>query len=117
MDYVVETKRGHYLGRILNKLAIPIQGSGNDRRLRKERVIHSDRAGVFWAEASIGDWVEAGTPVGYVETSDGQRYPQRTVISGVLRGSTDRDGYRVTEHFKSRMWTSREIGAHVPDLR
>lgn len=114
VDYVVETKRGHYLGRILNKgFAIPNTGvPGMIGGCGKERVIHSDRAGVFWAEASIGDWVEAGTPVGYVETSDGQRYPQRTVISGVLRGILP-DGYRVTEHFKSADVDPREeSGAH-----
>ena len=38
--------------------------------------------------------------MGYVETPDGQRYPQKTVISGVLRGILP-DGYRVTAHFKS----------------
>lgn len=102
VDYVVETKRGHYLGRILDEgSAIPNTGvPGMIGGYGKERVIHSDRAGVFWADASIGDWLEAGNPVGYVETPDGQRYPQRTLISGVLRGILP-DGYRVTEHFKS----------------
>lgn len=102
VDYVVETKRGHYLGRILEQgCAIPNTGvPGMIGGYGKERVIHSDRAGVFWAAASIGDWVEANTPVGYVETPDGQRYPQVTVISGVLRGILP-DGYPVAEHFKS----------------
>lgn len=102
VDYVVETKRGHYLGRILNEgCAIPNTGvPGMIGGYGKERVVHSDRAGIFRANASIGDWVEAGTPVGYVETPEGQRCPQITVISGVLRGILP-DGYRVTEHFKS----------------
>ncbi|QBE97206.1 hypothetical protein PMF13cell1_02760 [Blautia producta] len=102
VDYVVETKRGHYLGRIL-KTGCAIANTGVPGMIGgygKERVIHSDRAGIFRVNASIGDWVEAGTPVGYVETPDGQRYPQKTVISGVLRGILP-DGYRVTAHFKS----------------
>ena len=114
VDYVVETKRGHYLGRILNKgCAIPNTGvPGRIGGYGKERVVHSDRAGIFRANASIGDWVEAGNPVGYVETPDGQRFPQITEISGVLRGILP-DGYQVTEQFKSADVDPREeSGAH-----
>ena len=62
VDVVIETKRGHRLGRIIREgqaianTGIPgiIGGYG------KERVIHSENAGVFHGIAHIGDLVKKG---------------------------------------------------------
>lgn len=95
-DLVIETKRGHRLGRMIREgsaianTGIPgiIGGYG------KERVIHSPTAGVFRAEAEIGDIVSKGDVIAHV----GDR-PVYASIDGVLRGIL-RDGLEVPEHFK-----------------
>lgn len=102
VDYVVETKRGHFLGRILSEgSAIPNTGvPGIIGGYGKERVIRSETAGIFRAGANIGDWVEAGQVIGEVEDENHLRHPLKTVIDGVVRGILP-DEYPVTEHFKS----------------
>ena len=95
-DAVIETQRGHFLGRVIYdgspapNTGIPgiIGGYG------KERVIHSPEAGVFRSDRAIGDIVEAGDIIGYADD-----VPVRTVIGGCLRGLL-RDGIAVTEGFK-----------------
>ena len=82
VDVVVETKRGHKLG-----------------RYGAERVLHAQAAGIFRNLHSIADFVEAGEAVAEIETPDGQRLPVITQISGILRGLL-RDGYPVTKGFK-----------------
>lgn len=61
-DYVVETKRGHNLGRIIRQgSAFPNTGiPGNIGGYTAERVIYSERAGIFRIVCKIGDIVEAG---------------------------------------------------------
>ena len=64
-DAVVETMRGHFLGRVITQgspqpnTGVPgiIAGYG------KERVIHSPAAGVFRSDHAIGDIVSAGVQV------------------------------------------------------
>ena len=66
-DAVVETMRGHFLGRVITQgspqpnTGVPgiIAGYG------EERVIHSPAAGVFRSDHAIGDIVSAGECVGY----------------------------------------------------
>jgi xanthine dehydrogenase accessory factor len=84
---VVETNRGHDLGRVFltgqaePNTGIPglIAGKGN------ERVLHSPVAGVAENLAAIGDLVEAGMPVLRVADS-GESTLLRAEIDGVLRG-------------------------------
>lgn len=102
VDYVVETKRGHYLGKILGKgsaienTGIPgvIGGYG------KERVIHAPAEGVFFKKFDIGDWVEAKACIGEVQTDTGEVIEVKTEITGVIRGILP-DGFPVTKGFKS----------------
>lgn len=80
---VIETQRGHYLGKIIldgsasANTGIPgmIAGYG------KERVIHSPVEGVFSSDCSIGDIVKKGQTIASVGDT-----PVIATIDGVLRG-------------------------------
>ena len=79
----VETQRGHDLGRVLWDRA-PASNTGVPGEIggyTVERLLRAPADGVFLPAARIGDLVEAGQPVGYVEGT-----PMRAQISGVLRG-------------------------------
>ena len=101
VDVVVETKRGHKLGRIIREgSAAPNSGvPGIIGGYGAERVLHAQAAGIFRNLHSIADFVEAGEAVAEIETPDGQRLPVVPQISGILRGLL-RDGYPVTKGFK-----------------
>ena len=101
VDAVVETKRGHRLGRIIREgAAIPNTGvPGVIGGYGAERVIHAEKAGVFRNVCAIGDLVSAGETIAEIETPDGIRTPVTTRIAGILRGLL-RDGYPVTLGFK-----------------
>ncbi len=98
VDRVVETKRGHRLGRVIRLgCAIPNTGiPGNIGGYTKERVIHATASGPmrFVDGVDIGAVVEAGQIIGLVGTA-----PVYAPISGVLRGII-REGYPVTEGLK-----------------
>ena len=79
---VVETMRGHTLGRVIGGFA-------------GERVLRAPCDGIFTAVHRIGDTVEEGETIGFVE---GQ--PMKCTISGVLRGVLD-DGVPVKKGMKS----------------
>lgn len=100
VDAVIETKRGHQLGRIIrNGYAIANTGiPGNIGGFTKERVLHAEKAGVFHEVRKIGDLVQAGDIIAAIETADG-KVPVRASISGILRGLL-RDGYEVPKGFK-----------------
>lgn len=97
---VVETKRGHNLGRVLyhgkaaENTGIPgvIAGYG------KERVIHSPAAGLLRNVSAITDTVRKGDVIARIETPSGS-IPVRATLDGLLRGLI-RDGYPVTAGFK-----------------
>lgn len=101
VDVVVETKRGHKLGRIIREgTAAPNSGvPGIIGGYGAERVIHSPAAGIFRNCHAIADFVEAGEIIAELETPEGERIPVKTQISGILRGLL-RDGYPVTKGFK-----------------
>ena len=96
VDVVIETKRGHSLGRIIKEgsaianTGIPglIEGYG------KERVIHSPCDGVLRAERRIGDIVKRGEVIAFVGPS-----PVYASIDGMLRGLI-REGYECKKGFK-----------------
>ena len=98
---MVETKRGHKLGRIIRQgAAAPNSGvPGIIGGYGAERVVHAQAAGVFHNLHSIADFVEAGEPIAEIVTPGGERLPVPTQISGILRGLL-RDGYPVTPGFK-----------------
>lgn len=94
---VVETMRGHTLGRVYySGSALPDTGvPGNIGGFTLERLLRAPRAGVFRGIKQIGDVVEAGEVCAYV---DGE--PMISRIKGVLRGLLP-DGIVVYEGMKS----------------
>lgn len=100
VDVVIETSRGHKLGRVIKEgTAKPNTGiPGIIGGYGKERVMHSPAKGILRNVHAIGDIVEAGTEIAYIETEDG-RVPVLATISGIIRGLI-RDGYPVTVGFK-----------------
>jgi len=93
---VVETKRGHYLGKVLYQgSAYPDTGKpGNIGGFTSERLIKSPCAGIFYGTKQIGDFVQAGDDVAFVG-----REKVTARISGVLRGLL-KDGLEVTAGMK-----------------
>lgn len=95
-DIVVETMRGHNLGRLIfSGTACPNSGipgliAGHDA----DRVIHSPATGSIHNLAQIGDLVETGQILADIEG-----VPVKATIHGVLRGLI-RDGFAVSEGLK-----------------
>ena len=100
VHYVIETMRGHDLGRIIaSGSAAPNTGvPGVIAGYGIERVIHAPAAGVFRMRRDIGSVVEAGEAVGSITTPEGE-VPVCAKIAGLLRGIL-RDGYPVPKGFK-----------------
>ena len=100
VDIVIETMRGHRLGRLIEEgpamknTGIPglIKGYG------KERVIHAEVEGTVHQVKKITDTVEKGDVLAYIENKEGQ-HPVYASMSGLLRGLI-REGYYVTKGFK-----------------
>ncbi len=105
---VVETKRGHNLGRvILNGQAEPDTGvPGVIGGYSKERVIYSPKAGMIKNIKKIGDSVRAGEAIAAVD-----REEIVTGIGGTLRGLI-RDGFTVTQGFKIADVDPRDAAGH-----
>lgn len=101
VDVVIETKRGHNLGRVIYfGMAAPNTGiPGMVGGYAKERVLHAPVEGTFKGYAGIGDIVEAGAPVAAVIGNDGTATSLTAAFSGIVRGLL-RDGYPVTKGFK-----------------
>lgn len=99
-DAVIETMRGHNLGRVIYKgSAMPDTGvPGIIAGYGRERVIHSPAEGVMKNIAHITDTVAAGDIIAEVLTNSGA-VPVKATIGGILRGLI-RDGYPVTKGFK-----------------
>ena len=100
VDAVVETKRGHNLGRVLwTGSASPNTGiPGIIGGYGKERVIHCPANGILRNVKHITDTVSKGEIIAVVETENGT-VPVEASLDGILRGLI-RDGYPVTVGFK-----------------
>lgn len=100
VDAVIETKRGHNLGRVLwNGSAAPNTGiPGMIGGYAKERVIHSPAAGILRNVRKITDTVQTGEVIARVDT-ERESILVTATIDGLLRGLI-RDGYPVTKGFK-----------------
>ena len=100
VDAVVETKRGHNLGRVLwSGSAAPNTGiPGVIGGFGRERVIHCPAAGILRNVKKITDIVSRGEIIALVETENGT-VPVKATLDGILRGLI-RDGYPVTAGFK-----------------
>ena len=96
VDIVIETMRGHNLGRIITSgRAMKNTGiPGEIKGVSKDRVIYSLANGIFSSVKKIGDTVQKDEIIGYVGNVE-----IRGKISGVLRGII-REGYEVTENMK-----------------
>lgn len=96
VDIVIETMRGHNLGRIITEgRALKNTGiPGEIKGVSKDRVIYSPEVGRFFSIKKIGDIVEKNEIIGFVDNVE-----VRGKISGVLRG-TIRDGYLVKKGMK-----------------
>ncbi len=93
VDVVVETMRGHDLGRVIDKgSAAAFTGvPGAIGGLTSERVIRSPQPGILDSKAEIGDMVKKGDVVAVVRAGKGgagagKRGEVRAPISGLLRG-------------------------------
>ncbi|MBQ3104552.1 MAG: EF2563 family selenium-dependent molybdenum hydroxylase system protein [Lachnospiraceae bacterium] len=100
VDAVVETMRGHSLGKVLFRgSAIPNTGvPGTIGGYDKQRVIYSPASGSMKNIKKITDTVTAGEVIAEIETEEGT-VPVTATISGILRGLI-REAYPVTRGFK-----------------
>lgn len=100
VDAVIETMRGHSLGRVIYEgQAIKNTGiPGMVGGFTKERVIHSPAAGIMRNVSKITDTVKKGEVIAFIETET-EKVSVEATIDGLLRGLI-RDGYPVTKGFK-----------------
>lgn len=100
VDAVIETKRGHNLGRVIwSGVAVPNTGiPGMIGGYGKERVIHCPAKGILRNVKNITDTVSKGEVIAIVETDNGI-VPVEATLDGILRGLI-RDGYPVNVGFK-----------------
>lgn len=100
VDAVIETMRGHNLGRIIRKgMAMANTGvPGVIAGYGAERVLHAEVDGMIKNVCRIGDCVEEGQIIAQI--LHGQEiFPVKASLTGILRGLI-RDGYPVTKGFK-----------------
>ena len=100
VDVVIETMRGHNLGRIItNGRAEKNTGvPGAIKGFSKERVMHSQYDGIMENVCKIGDIVEKGDLLCYINNYE-KKHEVRATISGVLRGLL-KDGAKVNKNLK-----------------
>lgn len=101
VSYVIETMRGHDLGKIIAKgKALSNTGiPGNIAGYTKERVIYAAAKGKIASTDAIGTIVMKGDVIADIITDQGIKHRVTASISGVLRGII-REGYYVTKGLK-----------------
>ena len=94
---VVETKRGHYLGKVIEEgSAIPNTGvPGNIGGYTKERIIRASSNGKIKPVVAIGDFVKKGDIVAYIDGIE-----VLAEIDGIVRGMLQ-EGIEVFKGMKS----------------
>ncbi|MDU2489523.1 MAG: selenium-dependent molybdenum cofactor biosynthesis protein YqeB [Clostridium celatum] len=94
---VVETKRGHYLGKVIEEgSAIPNTGvPGNIGGYTKERIIRASSNGKIKPVVAIGDFVKKGDIVAYIDGVE-----VLAEIDGIVRGMLQ-EGIEVFKGMKS----------------
>ena len=96
VDLVIETMRGHNLGKIIltgqaeSNTGVPGEIAG----VSKERVVYAETSGVFKELKRIGDIVKKGEVIGIIDET-----PIYSTIDGLLRGII-RSGYKVKKGLK-----------------
>src|SRR5437868_15062196 len=98
---VIETNRGHNLGRVyLHGIAEPNTGvPGAIGGYTMERLLRATGAGKLYGVRQIGDLVQAGEHVAVVTSLTNAEFPVTASITGILRGLV-RDGLDVTPGMK-----------------
>jgi len=93
---VIETNRGHYLGRALwsGSAQADTGTPGIIAGVQRERVVRAPIKGVFTGSRQIGNQVHLGETLGWVEKT-----PVLAPLSGMLRGLIH-DGVRVDQGLK-----------------
>lgn len=88
VDIVIETMRGHNLGRIITKgFAMKNTGiPGSINGVSKERVIYSNNSGKIKTLANIGDIVKKNQLLAYIIDENNNKHEVRATIDGLLRG-------------------------------
>ena len=96
VDAVVETNRGHFLGRVIwsGKAQNNTGRPGNIQGYTEERVIRAKTDGVVEPIKNVRDFVEEGEVVARVDGVE-----SKVIISGVIRGMINR-GVTVHKGFK-----------------
>ncbi len=96
-DAVIETRRGHTLGRVYwSGSAQPDSGEPDgDRR----RVLRASSAGVLTSNINIGDAVEESQPIANIQVDEETVLPVISPFKGILRGMI-RSGSEVTKGMK-----------------
>lgn len=94
---VIETKRGHYLGKVIEEgSAIPNTGvPGNIGGYTKERIIRASSNGKIRSVVKIGDYVKKGEVVAYIDDVE-----VLAEIDGIVRGMLQ-EGIEVFKGMKS----------------
>ena len=94
---VVETKRGHYLGKVIEEgIAIPNTGvPGNIGGYTKERIIRASSNGKIKPVVAIGDFIKKGDIVAYIDGIE-----VLAEIDGIVRGMLQ-EGIEVFKGMKS----------------
>lgn len=94
---VIETKRGHYLGKVIEEgSAIPNTGiPGNIGGYTKERIIRASSNGKIRPVVKIGDYVKKGEVVAYIDGVE-----VLAEIDGIVRGMLQ-EGIEVFKGMKS----------------
>ncbi|TVL63974.1 molybdenum hydroxylase [Brachyspira hyodysenteriae] len=99
-DIVIETMRGHNLGRMyLEGEAIPNTGiPGNIGGKEAERVIHASSNGIIENIKNIGDFVKEKEVIAYINNNN-EKIEVLATFDGLLRGII-RDGFKVHKGLK-----------------
>jgi len=102
VDMVIETMRGHNLGRIItNGYAMANTGEpGAIGGFTKERVMYASCEGIIENVSKVGDVVEKDQLLAYIRNDEtGEKHEIRATIDGVLRGLL-KDGLYVKNKLK-----------------
>lgn len=101
VDVVIETMRGHNLGRAIYQGAAveDTKIPGEIMGYSLERVIRSPKTGVIKHVKMITDIVKKDEIIALLEQEEGESLPIRATMDGILRGMI-REGYVVTEGMK-----------------
>ncbi|MGO0861745.1 selenium-dependent molybdenum cofactor biosynthesis protein YqeB [Clostridioides difficile] len=101
VDIVIETMRGHNLGKVIREgYALKNTGiPGAILGITKDRVFYSENVGIIENVCNIGDVVKKGDIICYITEKNGNKIEVKASIDGVLRGLL-RDGSQIEKGLK-----------------